>query len=166
MQHITYLCLGSNLGNKSRNLERAIEAMPPYVEALLVSSIYETAPWGYTDQPAFLNQIVKAGTDLTPHQLLAEVKWIESKLDRQPTFRYGPRSIDVDILLYDELVLTTEKLTIPHPRLAERAFALVPLAEIAPDLVHPVLKKTIKELLSSIDRSDVRPVSPYLEVKP
>ena len=155
MQHTTYICLGTNMGIKVKNLQNAIAAFPPSIKVLQCSSVYETVPWGFSDQPLFQNQVIKAATDLSPLQLLYHAKWIESKLDRQPTFRYGPRSIDIDILFYDDLILNTEKLTIPHPRLPERAFALIPLAEIAPDFMHPQLQLTIAQMLTNVDQAGV-----------
>ena len=155
MSQSVYIALGSNLGDRSANLEAAVEALPPSVRVLLRSPIYETPPWGYTDQPAFLNQVVQAETDLTPQDLLTYLKKLEEKLGRQPTFQYGPRKIDLDILLYDDLVLETPSLTIPHPHLAERAFVLLPLADLAPDLVHPVLGITVTEMLSKLNQEGI-----------
>ena len=151
----TYLSLGTNLGDRLANLLNAVAALPPLVEPLAASPIYETKPWGYSDQPAYLNQVLHAVTTLEPLALLAHLKILETRLGRLPSFRYGPRKIDMDILFYDEIILETPALAIPHPRLAERAFVLVPLADLAPDLRHPVLGKTIQQLLSAIDRQGV-----------
>lgn len=121
------------------------------------SLLYETAAWGYTDQPDFLNQVVQVETDLTPLRLLNFLKRTEMELGRVENFRYGPRLIDIDILFYDDLVKNTNQLQIPHPRIPERAFVLVPLNEIAPGLKHPVLGKTIAELLAELpDRAGVK----------
>jgi len=108
---------------------------------LAESKIYETPAWGFEDQPAFLNMAIKGKTDLQPEPLLKYLKQLEARLGREPSFHWGPRLIDIDLLFYDELVLDTPQLVIPHPRLHERAFVLVPLADIAPDLVHPILVK-------------------------
>jgi 2-amino-4-hydroxy-6-hydroxymethyldihydropteridine diphosphokinase len=151
-----FIALGSNLGDRAANLRAALEAFEPDVHILAESGIYETPPWGYSDQPAFLNMVVKAGTRLAPQPLLDFLKGLESRLGRQESFRYGPRSIDLDILFYDDLVLDEPQLSIPHPRLHERGFVLVPLAELAADLRHPVLQKSIAELLAEADASEIR----------
>lgn len=156
MTHIVYLALGSNLGDRPANLRAAIAALAPQVRALAESRIYETPPWGYEDQPAFLNMVVQAETDLPPRELLAHLKHIELRLGRAPTFRYGPRRIDMDILFYDDLILDEQGLALPHPRLHERAFVLVPLADVAAQFVHPVLRQTVHELLSTQDTSGIK----------
>ena len=154
---IAYLGLGTNLGDRKENLRRAIQAIASKMYVCKQSSLYETAAWGYTDQPDFLNQVVQVETDLTPLRLLNFLKKTEIELGRIANFRYGPRQIDLDILFYDDLVKNTNRLQIPHPRLAERAFVLVPLNEIAPDLIHPVFGKTIAELLAELpDKTGVR----------
>ncbi len=155
MIHLLYLSLGTNLGNRLANLQNAISSLPPKVSPVVQSSVYESEPWGYSDQPAFLNQVISANTDLEPLALLTFFKDTEVHQGRQETFRFGPRLIDLDILFYDDLVLETPTLSIPHPRIAERAFILIPLAEIAPDLIHPVLGKSIQLLKNDVDSSSV-----------
>jgi len=150
-----YLGLGANLGERAANLAAARAALPPPVRCLRASRVYETAPWGYQDQPAFLNQVLEAQTELEPLDLLAHLKAIEANLGRTPTFRFGPRVIDIDILFYGEQVIARAGLTIPHPLLAQRPFVLVPLAELAPQLRHPLNGQTIQELASAIDTSGV-----------
>lgn len=154
-----YLALGTNLGDRRANLRAAIAALPPAVVVTAESRIYETPPWGVLDQPAFLNMVVRGETGLAPQPLLEHVKQLELELGRRESFRWGPRLIDIDILFYGDLILDSTSLVIPHPRLQERAFVLVPLAELAPDLFHPVLKKTIRDLLSSVNPIDIHPVS-------
>jgi 2-amino-4-hydroxy-6-hydroxymethyldihydropteridine diphosphokinase len=160
MQHIAYIALGTNLGDRSANLRAALEAFPPDVRVLAESHVYETPPWGYADQPAFLNMAVRAETDLEPEALLGYLKQLEAQLGREPSFRNGPRRIDLDILFYDDLVLDESSLSIPHPRLHERAFVLVPLADLAPDLRHPVLGQTVREMLATNDSAGI---SQYLD---
>jgi 2-amino-4-hydroxy-6-hydroxymethyldihydropteridine diphosphokinase len=142
-----FLALGSNVGNRRRNLARAIRLLEKAgVRVLRTSSIYETEPVGVTEQPWFLNEVVEAETDRAPHELLVLVKSLEVRLKRRPAPTKGPRRIDIDILLAGETVLETAELVIPHPRLAHRNFVLAPLSEIAPAAVHPVLGETIAEL--------------------
>ncbi len=160
MKHRVFIALGSNLGDRARNLQAGIDALHPAVEVRAASPIYETDPWGYADQPAFLNQVVEGDTGLNPKALLAALKSIEIDLGRRPTFRYGPREIDLDLLLYDDWILDMDEIVIPHPGLSERAFVLLPLADLAPDLLHPTLGRSISELLSEIDASGVRPFEP------
>jgi 2-amino-4-hydroxy-6-hydroxymethyldihydropteridine diphosphokinase len=148
---IVYFALGTNLGDRPANLRSAIRALPPEVKVVTESKIYETPPWGVENQPAFLNMAVECETGLAPESLLKYIKRLEIRLGRKSSFRWGPRLIDLDVLFYDNLIFKSEMLTIPHPHLHERAFVLVPLADIAPDFVHPVLKRTIKELLTSVD---------------
>jgi 2-amino-4-hydroxy-6-hydroxymethyldihydropteridine diphosphokinase len=148
-EHIVYLALGSNLGDRLANLKQAIASLTPQMDVKAKSSVYETLPWGYEDQPKFLNQVVRAKTYLDPEPLLKHLKRLEMALGRQESFPNGPRLIDIDILFYDELILYSPALVIPHPRLHERAFVLLPLMDLDPDLVHPVNKKSVREMLAS-----------------
>ena len=147
---IAYLLLGSNLGDRATILLDAVR----YLEATAgsvrtVSGLYETAAWGLEDQPAFLNQAVCLHTSLSPEELLNVCLQTERQAGRERQIRWGARTLDVDILFYDDLVLDTTNLTVPHPRLPERRFALVPLAEIAAKVVHPTLHQTVAELLAA-----------------
>lgn len=150
-EHIVYLALGTNLGNRAANLKEAIAALSPQMEVKARSKVYETPPWGYAEQAKFLNQVVKVQTYVAPEPLLKHLKRLEVALGRKPTFQYGPRKIDMDILFYDDLILETPALTIPHPHVHERGFVLLPLMDIAPELVHPVQGKTVRDLLAGCD---------------
>ncbi|MBN2187097.1 MAG: 2-amino-4-hydroxy-6-hydroxymethyldihydropteridine diphosphokinase [Dehalococcoidia bacterium] len=147
---IAYLCLGSNLGEREKNLTQALTSLSQKVNLEKVSSIYETEPVGYKEQPFFLNMVCQITTDLSPWELLRLAKNIESKMGRTFSFTNAPRPIDIDILFYDDQSIQTQNLTVPHPRLADRAFVLIPLAEIAPELTHPGLNKSVAELASSV----------------
>lgn len=146
--NIVYLLLGSNEGNRTQNLEDAIKRIGAFAEITNLSPIYETAPWGLPDQPNFLNQAIEASTGLTPTELLAETNKIEAELGRQRTVKWGQRTLDIDILFYGNLSIDNKQLTIPHPAIQERRFALVPLNDIATGLTHPILKKSISDLLN------------------
>lgn len=150
-----YLALGSNLGDRYGRLIEAFDRLQPSVALDAISSIYETEPWGYADQPRFLNAACGGETDLSPEELLGRVKAIELELGREPTFRYGPRAIDIDILLYSDLVVDRPGLQVPHAHLHERDFVLAPLNEIAAEVVHPKLEKTIGMLSAAIDLTQV-----------
>ena len=146
-----FIGLGTNLGARARNLAEARRLLAPAVRLKVESTVIETEPWGHADQPDFLNQVVQAETDLAPVALLQALKSIETRLGREPSFRYGPRRIDLDILYYDDLVRVAPELTIPHPNLHLRDFVLLPLVEIAPNWVHPVLKRTNLELWEDLN---------------
>jgi 2-amino-4-hydroxy-6-hydroxymethyldihydropteridine diphosphokinase len=156
MEHTVYLALGTNMGNRLSNLKTAISNLTPQMSVKKKSLVYETPPWGFTDQASFLNQVVEVKTYLQPEALLAHLKRLESALGRIPNFQNGPRLIDIDILFFDDLVLDTPPLVLPHPRLHERAFVLVPLADLAPDFVHPIFHKAVSELLANVDRSEIK----------
>jgi len=156
-----YLSLGANLGDRLANLRLALARLQTLARLEEVSSLYETQPQGVSDQPLFLNAVCRVSTGLEPQALLRFLKNVERETGRQPGGeRWGPRPIDLDILLYDDRVLDAPELTVPHPRLAERAFVLVPLCELAPELRHPLLGKTMKELLASVGKKGVRKIAP------
>lgn len=154
-EHIVYLSLGTNIGNRVANLREAISSLSPQLDVKTKSKVYETPPWGYTNQDKFLNQSVKAITYLDPEPLLKHLKRLEIALGREKTFRYGPRLIDIDILFFDDIMLATPNLIIPHPNVHERGFVLLPLMDIAPDVYHPVKKKTVRELVSLVDTREI-----------
>lgn len=156
--HVVYLALGSNLGDRQENLRQAIAALPPQMEVKAKSHVYETPPWGYEEQAKFYNQAIQVETYVQPEPLLKHLKRLEVALGRHATFKNGPRLIDIDILFYDNLVWNSPLLTIPHPRLHERGFVLLPLLDIAPELVHPVLKKSIRELVASCSLEGIEQV--------
>jgi 2-amino-4-hydroxy-6-hydroxymethyldihydropteridine diphosphokinase len=151
---LVYLGLGSNLEDRMGNLEAAVGYLRQRLTIEQVSSVYETEPMGYEDQPLFLNAVMSAATELEPLEILRFVKRIESDLGRRPGFRNAPRPIDIDILFYGDRVIQSSELTIPHPAIPERAFVLVPLAEIAPGYVHPTEMKEVNELLDRVSGVD------------
>ena len=149
-QTVVYLGLGSNLGDRMANLGNTVERLSGKVAVKEISSIYETEPVGYEDQPLFLNAVLSGETELGPFGLLDFVKGIEAALGREPSFRNAPRPIDIDILLYGDMIVQTSKLVIPHPGIADRAFVVVPLNEIASGIVHPVSGKKVGDLLEQV----------------
>jgi len=151
-----YLGLGSNLGDRQQNLIAAIGGLAPQVRVEAVSSLYETNPVGLRDQQDFYNAVCRASTSLESRELLGLVKQVERDVGRTEGRRWGPRVIDIDILLYGDVTVDEPDLHIPHREMADRAFVLVPLAELAPDVTHPAEGRTIGELLASVDASGVR----------
>jgi 2-amino-4-hydroxy-6-hydroxymethyldihydropteridine diphosphokinase len=160
---MVYLALGTNLGDREENLRAALEHLDAKVKIKDRSPIYETEPWGLVDQPRFLNMVVSGETTLDPHALMHFLKDIERTMGRTPGIRYGPRVIDLDLLLYDDVIVTTDDLIVPHARMFERRFVLVPLADIAPDRVHPLLGESVRVLLARLpDDASVKPyISPF-----
>ncbi len=161
-ERLVYLGLGSNLGDRDALLRAAVERLASAVRVTRVSSIWDTAPLLVTDQPRFHNAVVEGLTRLDPFALLSAIKRIERALGRTPGPRYGPRPVDIDILLYDNLTLDTPELTIPHAQLASRAFALAPLAEIAPHAWHPTLACEALALAAAAPPGDVHRLGPLL----
>ncbi len=162
--HTIYLALGSNLGDRRGHLAAALQRLRAFIDIQTVSSVYETEPVGYLEQPRFLNLVCSGKTSLAPQEVLHALKAIETSLGRQPTFRNGPRPIDIDILFYDALILAEKELSIPHPRIAERAFVLTPLAEIAPELVDPLSKRTIQQLANAVIQEGIHKLAPNLRI--
>jgi 2-amino-4-hydroxy-6-hydroxymethyldihydropteridine diphosphokinase len=156
-----FILTGGNMGDRDSNLGTAREWLEAECGKITnASSVYETAAWGNTDQPAFLNQALEIHTSLNAKQLIRHILKIEKKMGRLRTEKYGPRLIDIDILLVNDEIHKTDFLKVPHPEMQNRRFVLVPLVEIAPDVMHPVLKKTMKELLN--DCPDPLPVTKYV----
>jgi 2-amino-4-hydroxy-6-hydroxymethyldihydropteridine diphosphokinase len=154
-----YLSLGSNIGDREGNLRKAVERLAAQeIRVLHASRIYETEPVDYKDQAWFLNQVVEAETALFPMQLLTRIGRVERELGRRRTVRNGPRTIDIDILFYGLATVETARLEIPHPRIAQRRFVLAPLAELAPDLRHPVTHRSVRQMLESAPPAVVRPI--------
>jgi 2-amino-4-hydroxy-6-hydroxymethyldihydropteridine diphosphokinase len=150
---IAYIGIGSNLGNRQKNCLRAIELLEKRGTIVKKrSSMYETEPWGVKDQPQFINMAIEIETELEPHELLRILKDVEREVGRGVTFKWGPRIIDLDILLFDDLFLRGDNLQIPHPLMYERDFVLKPLCEIAPDRIHPLLKVSMCDLLKRLEK--------------
>jgi len=157
---IAYIGIGSNLGNRQENCLRAIELLQK--KGIIVtkrSSLYKTEPWGVKDQPRFINMAIEIDTSLEPKELLKILKNIEKELGREKSSKWGPRIIDLDILLFDDIILNEDNLKIPHPLMQERDFVLRPLCEIAPDIYHPLLKLSMYELMQKIHRKSQEPQS-------
>lgn len=156
--HKAYLSLGGNIGDRQGNLNRAVEILSESegIKVTGVSSFYETDPWGFEDQEAFLNIAVEIETSLKPNELLEKCQYVESELKRVRLVHWGPRTIDVDILTYDDYTSQSAELTVPHPRMTERGFVLVPLAELAPELV--VNNRTVSEWLLEVGQEGIRKI--------
>jgi 2-amino-4-hydroxy-6-hydroxymethyldihydropteridine diphosphokinase len=159
--YTVYLGLGSNLGAREEALAKAVDGLAEVMEITAVSPIYETAAWGVVDQPDFLNMCAAGKTKLAPFELLDYVKALEVRIGRRPTHHWGPRVIDIDILIYEDLVVRSPTLDVPHVGVPERATVLIPLADIAPDLIHPLTGRSILQLLDEVDKSGVRPYSTH-----
>jgi 2-amino-4-hydroxy-6-hydroxymethyldihydropteridine pyrophosphokinase len=158
-KHILYLLLGSNLGEKKKQMDEAMDLIPEIIGPVTKqSSFYETEPWGFSSDEFFLNRALQILTSFSPEEVMQKINQIEKSFGRERSGScYSSRTMDIDILLYDDLVLDQETLKIPHPRMQDRRFVLVPLDEIAHELIHPVYRKTIGELLRECtDSGDVR----------
>ncbi|MFA1822962.1 2-amino-4-hydroxy-6-hydroxymethyldihydropteridine diphosphokinase [Virgibacillus oceani] len=154
-----YLALGTNIEPREKHLNQALDFLKnEQITILQQSSIYETAPVGYTDQADFLNMVIKLETDLSPIELLDYCQKIEQELGRKHTIRFGPRTIDLDILLYNNEDINKERLMIPHPRMHERAFVLIPLCEVAPKHILPQQDKSVEKMIEELSRSDIKDV--------
>ena len=160
LDHEVFIGLGSNLGDRESNLNNALQHMAENIVTTAESGIYETPPWGVMDQPQFLNQVIRGITRLSPLPLLDFLQKIERDMGRIKTIRFGPRLIDLDILLFDERQISTPRLTIPHPRMSQRAFVLVPLNELDAERILPDSGKTVRQLLSEVDTTGVVLISP------
>ncbi len=156
--HKSYLSLGSNIGDREKHLNMAVDILSKSegIDVVSVSAFYETDPWGYEDQDAFLNIAVEVNTTLSPEKLLKQCQFVELELKRVRLVHWGPRTIDVDILTYGDYTSQSAELTVPHPRMTERGFVLVPLAELAPELI--VNNRTVSEWLSEADQTGIRKI--------
>ncbi len=151
-----HIALGTNLGNRVVNLSHARQFLVEFIAEMRCSSIYETPPWGVIDQPYFLNQVIRGRTTLSPLRLLDSLKAIEQNMGREKTIRFGPRIIDLDILLYDNRIINYRRLQVPHPRMHERAFVLGPLNELSPGLVIPGIDLPVEDVLARLDTSGIK----------
>lgn len=147
------------MGDRLANLQIAVQMLSTKVKVVAQSPIYSTPPWGYEDQPDFLNQVVLIKTSQRPEDLLKFIKEIEVQVGRTPSFRFGPRVVDLDILFYGDQIVKLPGLEIPHPRLHHRAFVLVPLNDLNPELRHPILGANVQELVRAVDSTVVRQIS-------
>ena len=152
----TLIALGANLGERRANLRRGLALLAPEVAVLAVSALYESAPVGVTDQPPFLNAALRGETALAPLALLEKVQAVERAVGRRPGRRWGPRPLDLDLLSYDELVLESDRLTLPHPRIRERGFVLQPLADLQPERTLPGWSETLREALAAVGAGELR----------
>jgi 2-amino-4-hydroxy-6-hydroxymethyldihydropteridine diphosphokinase len=156
--HTVFISLGTNLGDRTSNLRLAVVELGTIGNVISLSAIYETYPWGFEDQPLFYNQVAKIVTALEPVEILHKLKNVEDKIGRKPSFKYGPRLIDLDILMYDDLELSSTDLVIPHPQMINRAFVLVPLAEINPGLKIPGITESLECLIEKVGQDGIRKV--------
>src|SRR5260221_2121632 len=150
-EHMVYLALGSNLGNRAANLKEAINSLSPQMEVKAKSKVYETPPWGYAEQEKFFNQVVMVKTYVEPEPLLKHLKRLEVALGRVASFKNGPRLIAIDILFYDELVVESPALVIPHTHVHYIGIVILPMMDIAPDFIHPVKQRSIQDLIAGCD---------------
>lgn len=159
--NIVFLGLGTNLGDRTGNLNTALKLLPEKgLKILAVSGIYETAAWGFTDQPDFLNLCLQARTDLNPGDLLDTLKILEKEIGRKESFHWGPRLIDIDILYYNNQIISEDNIRIPHPGIAQRDFVLAPLTEIAPDFINPLNHLSSSQMLENLPANSARVFSP------
>ena len=163
--NIAYIGIGSNLGRRINNCNEALKYLSTFSKILSVSSLYESKPAGYTKQPKFINAVVKIQTKFSPENLLSSLKLIEKKMGRERTFRWGPRIIDLDILFYENLILESDNLIIPHEELQKRRFVLEPILEIESGLIHPKLKISIKDLANKLsDKDNLVKIGEFVEL--
>ena len=152
---VVYLSLGSNMGDKEDNMRNALKLIKDMDEIRKVSPLYQTEPMGFKDQSFFLNCVIEVQTNSNPEQMLLFLKSIEQKLGRTASVKNGPRIIDIDILFFDDFCIENDDVIIPHPRLHERLFVLIPLMDVNPDVIHPLLKKTVRELYDAVQHEEM-----------
>jgi len=165
MMNKAYIALGSNIPPRFNYLKQAIEAIHELDQVSVInqSAIYETEPVGYKDQNKFLNQVIEVNTSQTALELLELCQSIEDRLGRKRNVRWGPRTIDLDILLYEQEIIEMDQLLVPHPRMTQRAFVLIPLMELAPNLILPIINKTVSEQLESLSNDEKRGVVKWIK---